>query len=187
MILNFRLLVQSGSCCWDQSVLRWCTHVLINDSHVTLASYIVWFDGYEKSETPQANNYKRFFPAKQSWRLSYSAEIMVQNFVMCFLCRYDCLSIFKTLATCTPLATCTLKKFQMTTYSFFAHERRGSLIPRLLPMPSLVPRLHPVTRKGVWWPLSNFLVVPSQQSWYWTTQWNSTLSCNHVLDQPTYL
>ena len=29
---------------------------------------------------------------------------------------------------------------------------------------SLVPRPHPLTRKGAWWPLSNFLVVPSQQN-----------------------
>ena len=42
-------------------------------------------------------------------------------------------------------------------------------------------------RLGVRWPLSDFLVVPSQQSWYWTTQWNSTTSCNHVLDQLTNL
>ena len=52
---------------------------------------------------------------------------------------------------------------------------------------SLVPRPHPPTRKGVWWPLSNSLVLLSQQSWYWTTQWNSATSCNHVLNQPTYL
>ena len=52
---------------------------------------------------------------------------------------------------------------------------------------SLMPRPHPLMRKGVWWTLSNFLVVPSQQSWYWTTQWNSATSCNHVLNQPTYL
>ena len=30
--------------------------------------------------------------------------------------------------------------------------------------PSLVPRPHPLTRKRVWWPLSDFLVVPSQQN-----------------------
>ena len=29
---------------------------------------------------------------------------------------------------------------------------------------SLVPRSHPLMRKGVWWPLSDFLVVPSQQN-----------------------
>ena len=29
---------------------------------------------------------------------------------------------------------------------------------------SLVPRPHPLTRKRVWWPLSAFLVVQSQQS-----------------------
>ena len=29
---------------------------------------------------------------------------------------------------------------------------------------SLVPRPHPLMRKGVWWPLSDFLVVPSQQN-----------------------
>ena len=28
----------------------------------------------------------------------------------------------------------------------------------------LMPRPHPLTRKGVWWPLSDFLVVPSQQN-----------------------
>jgi len=32
---------------------------------------------------------------------------------------------------------------------------------------SLVPRPHPLTRKRVWWLLSNFLVVLSQQSWFW--------------------
>ena len=52
---------------------------------------------------------------------------------------------------------------------------------------SLVPRPHPLTRKVVWWPLSDSLVVLSQQSWYWTTQWNSATSCNHALDRPTYL
>ena len=30
--------------------------------------------------------------------------------------------------------------------------------------PSLIPRPHPLTREGVWWTLSDFLVVPSQQS-----------------------
>ena len=52
---------------------------------------------------------------------------------------------------------------------------------------SLVPRLTPSQGERVWWPLSNFLAVLSQQSWYWTTQWNSTTSCNHVLDQLTNL
>ena len=52
---------------------------------------------------------------------------------------------------------------------------------------SLLPRPNPLTRKGFWWPLSNFMVVPSQQSWYWTTQWNSTTSCNHMLNWPTDL
>ena len=33
---------------------------------------------------------------------------------------------------------------------------------------SLVPRPRPLTRKRVWWQLSNFLVVPSQQYWFWT-------------------
>ena len=51
---------------------------------------------------------------------------------------------------------------------------------------NLMPRPHPLTRKGAWWPLSDSLVMSSQQSWYWTTQWNSALSCNHVLDWPTY-
>ena len=52
---------------------------------------------------------------------------------------------------------------------------------------SLVLRPHPLTRKGVWWPLSDLLVVPNQQSWYWTTQWNSATPCNHVLDRLTDL
>ena len=47
---------------------------------------------------------------------------------------------------------------------------------------SLLPRPNPLTR----WPLSNFSVVPSQQSWYWTTQWNNATSCNHVLNHLTY-
>ena len=29
---------------------------------------------------------------------------------------------------------------------------------------SLIPRPHPLTRKGVWWPLNDFLVAPSQQN-----------------------
>ena len=33
---------------------------------------------------------------------------------------------------------------------------------------SLVPRPRPLTRKRVWWLLSNFLVVPTQQYWFWT-------------------
>ena len=35
---------------------------------------------------------------------------------------------------------------------------------------SLVPRPHPLTRKRVWWSLSNFLVR------FWTSQWNSATS-----------
>ena len=31
-------------------------------------------------------------------------------------------------------------------------------------LPSLMPRPHPLTRKGIWWPLSDFLVVASQQN-----------------------
>ena len=31
---------------------------------------------------------------------------------------------------------------------------------------SLITRPHPLTRKKVWWLLSTFLVVPSQQSWF---------------------
>jgi len=33
---------------------------------------------------------------------------------------------------------------------------------------SLVPRPCPLTRKRVWWLLSDFLVVPTQQYWFWT-------------------
>ena len=44
---------------------------------------------------------------------------------------------------------------------------------------SLVPRPHPLTRKRVWWPLNIFLVVSSQQSLFWTSQWNSTMSYMH--------
>ena len=64
---------------------------------------------------------------------------------------------------------------------------------------SLVPRPHPLTRKGAWWPLSDFLVVPNQQSWYWTTlcfsfgkvsnscSWNSEFSSfsNFFVYQPS--
>jgi len=35
-------------------------------------------------------------------------------------------------------------------------------------MLSLVPRPRPLTGKRVWWQLSDFLVVPSQQYWFWT-------------------
>ena len=41
---------------------------------------------------------------------------------------------------------------------------------------SLVPRPHPLMRKRVWWLLSDFLVVLSQQSWFWTSQLNSAMS-----------
>ena len=37
---------------------------------------------------------------------------------------------------------------------------------------SLVPRPDLLTRKRVWWPLNVFLVVPSQQSLFRTSQWN---------------
>ena len=33
---------------------------------------------------------------------------------------------------------------------------------------SLLPWPHPLTRKRIWWLLSNFLVVPTQQYWLWT-------------------
>ena len=49
----------------------------------------------------------------------------------------------------------------------------------IIPWSSFVPRPHPFTRKRVWWPLSTFLVVPSQQSWFWTSQWNSAMSYIH--------
>ena len=48
----------------------------------------------------------------------------------------------------TGVQTCTLNK---------AHTQCTLLA-------SLVPRSHPLTRKGVWWPLNDFLVVPSQQN-----------------------
>ena len=61
--------------------------------------------------------------------------------------------------------------------------RKHEIHPRFAPtFYSLAPRPHPLTRKGIWWPLSDFLVMLNQQ--YWT---NSATSCNHVLDRPTYL
>ena len=71
--------------------------------------------------------------------------------------------------------------------SLTCSPKRGGGCSLITEDPSLVPRPHPLTRKGVWWPLSDFLVVPSQQSWYWTTQWSCTTSCNHVLDRPRHL
>ena len=47
---------------------------------------------------------------------------------------------------------------------------------------SLVLGPHPLTRKGVWWSLSDFLVVPSQQSWYWTTQCYVMQPCAQLTD-----
>ena len=51
------------------------------------------------------------------------------------------------------------------------------------PVPfSLVPRPHPLVRNGVWWPLSDFLVVWSQQSaisyvtWVAQQRWGWSLS-----------
>ena len=41
---------------------------------------------------------------------------------------------------------------------------------------SLVPRPHPIMRKRVWWSLSIFLVVPSQQSRLRISQRNSVMS-----------
>ena len=45
----------------------------------------------------------------------------------------------------------------------------------------LVLRPHSLTRKGVWWSLSDSLVVSSQHSWYWTTKWNSITSTNRSI------
>jgi len=45
---------------------------------------------------------------------------------------------------------------------------------------SLVPGSRPLTKKRIWWLLSVFLAVLSQQSWFWTIQWNNAMSkCVH--------
>jgi len=43
--------------------------------------------------------------------------------------------------------------------------------PSSLELVSLVPRTRPLTRKRVWWLLSDFLVVPTQQYWFLNKRW----------------
>ena len=55
-------------------------------------------------------------------------------------------------------------------YFLLGKDSQWLLIYRCLHMVlSLVPRPRPLTWRRVWWLLSDFLVVPTQQYWFWTT------------------